>query len=158
MTDYNRATGDPASPEQSEQPLRDSRPSVSNLLWHDLHAFCWCQPRVETDLVTGGHLIIHRRSLDSLHIEDRTMIDYMTAPGSEVALAVTPALSPRELEALTAYARTGHQQQAAHLLGISIETLKNYLTRAYAKLDADGALNAFRAMGWLRVPLEVNRG
>lgn len=36
---------------------------------HQLDGFCWCQPLVETDDVTGSHLFIHRRSLDSPHIE-----------------------------------------------------------------------------------------
>lgn len=36
---------------------------------HQLNGFCWCQPLVETDAVTGAHLFIHRRSLDSPHIE-----------------------------------------------------------------------------------------
>lgn len=36
---------------------------------HKLNGFCWCQPLVETDLVTGGQLYIHRRSIDSSHIE-----------------------------------------------------------------------------------------
>ncbi len=36
---------------------------------HLLNGFCWCQPLVETDIVTGDHLFIHRRSVDSPHIE-----------------------------------------------------------------------------------------
>jgi hypothetical protein len=36
---------------------------------HVLTGFCWCQPLVETDPVTGDHLFIHRRSIDSPHIE-----------------------------------------------------------------------------------------
>ncbi len=35
---------------------------------HKLDGFCWCQPLVETQL-DGSHLYIHRRSLDSPHIE-----------------------------------------------------------------------------------------
>ena len=37
---------------------------------HVLTGFCWCQPLVETDPVTGDHLFIHRRSIDSPHIEE----------------------------------------------------------------------------------------
>jgi hypothetical protein len=36
---------------------------------HDLHGMCWCSPLVETDVATGDHLFIHRRSLDAPHIE-----------------------------------------------------------------------------------------
>lgn len=35
---------------------------------HQLNGFCWCQPLVE-DVLPDGHLYIHRRSLDSPHIE-----------------------------------------------------------------------------------------
>lgn len=35
---------------------------------HQLDGFCWCQPTVETD-TDGGHIFIHRRTLDSPHIE-----------------------------------------------------------------------------------------
>jgi hypothetical protein len=36
---------------------------------HQLNGFCWCQPLVETDIADGSHLYIHRRSIDSPHIE-----------------------------------------------------------------------------------------
>ena len=36
---------------------------------HVLSGICWCQPLVETDLVTGDHLFTHRSSIDSPHIE-----------------------------------------------------------------------------------------
>lgn len=39
---------------------------------HILTAFCWCQPLVETDLATGCHRFIHRRSVDSPHIERKS--------------------------------------------------------------------------------------
>jgi hypothetical protein len=35
---------------------------------HQLNGFCWCQPLVEHQW-PGGDLYIHRRSLDSPHIE-----------------------------------------------------------------------------------------
>ncbi len=36
---------------------------------HVLSGFCWCQPLAERDDVTGDYLYIHRRSVDSPHIE-----------------------------------------------------------------------------------------
>ena len=36
---------------------------------HVLSGWCWCQPLVEYDLASDGQLFIHRRSLDSPHIE-----------------------------------------------------------------------------------------
>ena len=38
---------------------------------HELHGFCWCQPVVE-DVLPEGRIYIHRRTLDSPHIEDET--------------------------------------------------------------------------------------
>jgi hypothetical protein len=35
---------------------------------HKLDGFCWCQPLVE-DVAPEGRIYIHRRSLDSPHIE-----------------------------------------------------------------------------------------
>lgn len=67
--------------------------------------------------------------------------------------AVTSTLSPRELAALIAYAKTGDQRQAAHLLGLTHHTLKGTLLwNAYQKLGVTNAIDAFRAMGWLQVP------
>ena len=40
-----------------------------DLSGHTINGLCWCQPLVETD-PTGNRLYIHRRSLDSPHIED----------------------------------------------------------------------------------------
>lgn len=36
---------------------------------HQMNGFCWCQPLAEEQL-TGGWVYIHRRSLDSPHIEE----------------------------------------------------------------------------------------
>ena len=35
---------------------------------HDTTGFCWCQPLHE-GFLGGGHLYIHRRTLDSPHID-----------------------------------------------------------------------------------------
>jgi DNA-binding CsgD family transcriptional regulator len=61
------------------------------------------------------------------------------------------SLTPRQREALAAYARTGNQREAAERLGIGYQTVKNHLAAAYAALDVGGAIDAFRAMGWLVV-------
>lgn len=65
-----------------------------------------------------------------------------------------PYLTPRQTEALAAYARLGSQSEAAHEMGIQISTYKNMLTTIYAKLRSGGAVNSFRMLGWLRVPDE----
>jgi len=101
------------------------------------------------------------------------LIDEMRASGSGAASgiaspAVTPApssrlpgerlglpLSERELAVLAAYARTGDVRAAAAALGVPYTTARNRLGWLYAKLGTYGAINAFRALGWLRVPEDV---
>jgi DNA-binding CsgD family transcriptional regulator len=61
-------------------------------------------------------------------------------------------LSPRQLAVLAAFARTGDQRQTAVALGISRHTARHLLQEAYAKLGVCSCIDAFRAMGWLRVP------
>lgn len=63
-------------------------------------------------------------------------------------------LTVRELQVLAAFASTGTQPSAAHVLGISVQTVKNHCTNAYAKLECHGILEALQAVGWLRVPEE----
>lgn len=61
-------------------------------------------------------------------------------------------LTPRELEALAAYAANGSYKAAAYALSVSEDTLRHHLHNAYEKLDVGTALDAFRALRWLRVP------
>jgi DNA-binding NarL/FixJ family response regulator len=58
----------------------------------------------------------------------------------------------RELQALALYARTGSHKDAAALMGIGPQTVKNYLATSYQKLGVSGGIEAFRAIGWLQVP------
>lgn len=64
-------------------------------------------------------------------------------------------LSAREVECLAAYAETGLIKEAAYQLGLSEQTVKNYLRDAYRKLGVDRSIEAFTRLGWLRVPEEV---
>lgn len=64
-------------------------------------------------------------------------------------------LTTREVAALKTYARTGSQSEAAGILEMSYQTLKNTLSHAYAKLGANGVLEAMFIMGWLRIPTEA---
>ena len=79
----------------------------------------------------------------------------MTAPASgylsfaEESPAVTLAPSPRQVECLRAYAEVGDQRQAAQRVGVTYETYKNYMTRAYRRLGVSSAVSAFRVLGWL---------
>jgi DNA-binding CsgD family transcriptional regulator len=61
-------------------------------------------------------------------------------------------LTRRELEALAHYATAGSRKEAAHRMGIRPGTLRAHLLRAFAKLDAESASEAWTRVGWLRVP------
>lgn len=76
----------------------------------------------------------------------------MSQPGT---VAPRPP-SRRELEALAAYCGAGSVRRAAETLDVDEQTVKNALGRLYAALDVGGALEAATALGWLRVPDELN--
>ena len=76
----------------------------------------------------------------------------LSAFSADHAVTPTPSLTPRETAVLEAYARAGDQRQAAYALGLTLRSVKSYLTRAYAKLDVTTCIAAFRVLGWLHVP------
>jgi len=59
-------------------------------------------------------------------------------------------LSPRERQILRAYLECERIKEVAAVLGLSPQTVKNYLHDAYKKLDVTSNLGAFKAMGWIR--------
>ena len=63
-------------------------------------------------------------------------------------------LSNRQIEVLTARAQSDSMRMAAFRLGITEDTIKNHLEAAYRALDVHSAIEAFRAIGWLRLPEE----
>ena len=65
---------------------------------------------------------------------------------------MTIPLARCEVRAMAAYAATGDMHQAADTLGLSFFTVRNQLHVARAKLDVTSSIDAFRALGWLRVP------
>jgi DNA-binding CsgD family transcriptional regulator len=69
-------------------------------------------------------------------------------------VASRAALTSRQLEVLTVYARTASRKETAHLLGIAHRTVVGHLTQAYARLDVISNIEAFAALGWLVVPDE----
>jgi len=63
-----------------------------------------------------------------------------------------PSLRPSAERALLAYARTGDRRSAAASLGLSLGVFNNALSKAFEQLGVTTAIDAFRAIGWLRVP------
>lgn len=60
-------------------------------------------------------------------------------------------ITPREREILAACVTGEKQEAVAARIGISPQTLKNHLSRAYEKLEATSLVDAYRRLGWLRV-------
>ena len=61
-------------------------------------------------------------------------------------------LSAGERRALVALANNGDLKQSANSLGITHSTIKNQVSKAYAKLGVGTCIEAFRELGWLQVP------
>ena len=66
-------------------------------------------------------------------------------------ICVEPGPTPRQLQVMAAYVRTGSQKAAAHECNLSIQTVKNHLTALYVRLDASGVLEALTKLGWVAV-------
>lgn len=63
-----------------------------------------------------------------------------------------PALTLREWAILRAKATGAVEQAISADLGLSVQTVKNHLSRIYRKLDVTNAIEAFGSVGWLHVP------
>ena len=61
-------------------------------------------------------------------------------------------VTPREWDALVAYAIYGNQKEAAEFIGASVQTFKNHLTSARKRLQSHHIFDAYQAIGWLVVP------
>lgn len=65
---------------------------------------------------------------------------------------MTPAPTARQLQVLAAYFRHHSTKIAACELGISDGSVRNHLSRLYARLDVGCASQAAIAIGWLALP------
>ena len=63
-----------------------------------------------------------------------------------------PRLTPRERDILSVYATGVTVDTIAREKHIANQTVRNHLTAIYRKLGVSGSVEAFVAMGWLRVP------
>ena len=67
-------------------------------------------------------------------------------------------MTARQIEVLALVARGNTYQEAADVLGVSPATVKRHLRESYERLDVltgtphNTRLEAFRKLGWLRVP------
>lgn len=59
------------------------------------------------------------------------------------------APSPRELEVLAVYARTGSQEQTAAELGLSLQTVKNHVSSVIHATGSTSSIGAMFALGWI---------
>ena len=60
--------------------------------------------------------------------------------------------TPAQLVAFRAYVQTGSLKEAAHVLGLTVPTIKNHLAGLYARLGVNGAMEAATALGWVTLP------
>jgi LuxR family maltose regulon positive regulatory protein len=75
---------------------------------------------------------------------DRASMTPHSYPFSELG----DALTPRELEVLETLI-TASEREAAHQLGISVNTVKVHLQSVYRKLGVDRLAEAYHKLGWL---------
>jgi hypothetical protein len=59
-------------------------------------------------------------------------------------------ITPSQFRILRAYSRLGDWRLVADELGVTMSIIKRATSRAYARLGVNGAVQAFRALGWLR--------
>jgi DNA-binding CsgD family transcriptional regulator len=64
--------------------------------------------------------------------------------------------TPRQREALLWMAHGCTVDETAHQMGITRATAKNTLYEAYLRIGANGLIDAFLILGWLRPP-EITR-
>ena len=60
--------------------------------------------------------------------------------------------TPAQLVAFRAYVQAGSLKEAAHVLGVSVASVKRHLSEMYARLDVSGAMEAAAALGWVTLP------
>jgi DNA-binding CsgD family transcriptional regulator len=65
--------------------------------------------------------------------------------------------TPRQLQVMAAYARTGSQKAAAHECNLTLRTVKNHMSELYARIDVGGAIEALTKLGWLVPPKNEDR-
>lgn len=63
-------------------------------------------------------------------------------------------LTEQQLVVLAAYMQTGDMKATADHLGIALQTVKNHLGAAYARLGVGGAVEAATVLGWVSIPTE----
>lgn len=61
-------------------------------------------------------------------------------------------LTPRQYDILACYAETGLQKEVARRLGLSTQTVKNQMRRAYCRNNVESAVELYSRLGWLSVP------
>ena len=60
--------------------------------------------------------------------------------------------TPAQLVAFRAYVQAGSLKEAAHVLGVSVASVKRHLTEMYARIGVGGAMEAATALGWVTLP------
>ena len=79
----------------------------------------------------------------------------MRTPATDVAFVgqTASSLTPRELEWLRAVATGANENEVGRMLGVHPQTAKNRGQGVRRKLGVHSTIEAFAAIGWLRVSL-----
>ena len=80
-----------------------------------------------------------------------------TGPVSHTLGVPARHLTPREQDVLRLVGLGCSNKGVADRLGVSVQTVKNHMTVVLEKLDVESRVEAFRAVGWLKVPGEPLR-
>lgn len=80
--------------------------------------------------------------------ETKVVIEYRNSLGEQCFL------TPRQVQSLAYSVQVG-TQEAAHRMGISIQTLKHHLSILYRKLAVYDRFEAMVVLGWVELPKEL---
>lgn len=61
-------------------------------------------------------------------------------------------ITPRKYEVLACYVETGLLKEVASQLGLSHQTVKNYMRELYREFGVNSSVELYRELGWLSVP------
>ena len=81
----------------------------------------------------------------------------VSLPGQELTVdgsSADPAssLTPRQMEALRLTASGLSYKEAAAVMGVELQTLKEFHRQAHRRLGVGTAIEAMRVLGWVTIP------
>ena len=78
--------------------------------------------------------------------------EHARPPATESVGQTASSLTPREWEWLRVVATGANEREAGHRMGVHPQTAKNHGQAVRRKLGVHTTIEAFAAIGWLRIP------